>query len=45
MADTVIDPGTMVVHFEDTETTFSAMVCAHWLPGFFAFAFGTQVHL
>ena len=36
-----------MIHFEDAEATFTAMVCPHWLPSLFASAFFTilQLHI
>lgn len=40
LADTVVDPRTVVVHLKDTKTALSAVVGPRWLPRFFANALG-----
>ena len=50
MTHTVIYPSTMMIHlcrvkyenyFENTDITFSAVMCSHRLPSFFPYAFLT----
>ena len=45
MADTIVDPWTVVVHFEHTEATFATMVRPNRLPRFFVLALFTIFHL
>ena len=45
MTDTIVDPGTVVVHFEHAEATFATMVRPYWLPSFFVLALFTIFHL
>ena len=32
MANAVVDPGAVMVHFEDTDAALLTVMCAHWLP-------------
>ena len=45
MANTVVDPWTVVVHLEDAEVALTAMVSTCRLPCFLAFALLTVFHL
>ena len=45
MADAVVDPGTVMVHLEDTEIALAAVVGPRWLPCFLAQASVTILKL
>ena len=45
MADAVINPGTVMVHLEDTEIALAAVVGPRWLPGLLAQASVTILKL
>ena len=45
MADTVVDPWTVMVHLENTEVALTAVMCTCGLPCLLAFALLAVFHL